>query len=92
MVQWWYGHNAVGFFPDAALGHDGLRCPSKLAVRCSPYRLSVVHFWALIFTYMWAGPHHLLHRPAGLDSVAGYGGVLADSAGSVLGWHDQRHR
>ena len=60
MVQWWYGHNAVGFFLTAGfLGIMYYFIP-KIANRpVYSYRLSVVHFWALAFTYMWAGPHHL---------------------------------
>jgi cytochrome c oxidase cbb3-type subunit I len=60
MVQWWYGHNAVGFFLTAAfLGMMYYFMPKQAERPVYSYRLSVVHFWALIFTYMWAGPHHL---------------------------------
>jgi cytochrome c oxidase cbb3-type subunit 1 len=60
MVQWWYGHNAVGFFLTAAfLGMMYYFVPKQAGRPIYSYRLSVVHFWALIFTYMWAGPHHL---------------------------------
>ncbi|MDR1530565.1 MAG: cytochrome-c oxidase, cbb3-type subunit I [Burkholderiales bacterium] len=60
MVQWWYGHNAVGFFLTAAfLGMMYYFVPKQARRPIYSYRLSVVHFWALIFTYMWAGPHHL---------------------------------
>ncbi|MBX3664551.1 MAG: cytochrome-c oxidase, cbb3-type subunit I [Burkholderiales bacterium] len=60
MVQWWYGHNAVGFFLTAGfLGMMYYFIPKQAARPVYSYRLSVVHFWALIFTYMWAGPHHL---------------------------------
>ena len=60
MVQWWYGHNAVGFFLTAGfLGMMYYFIPKQAARPIYSYRLSVVHFWALIFTYMWAGPHHL---------------------------------
>ena len=60
MVQWWYGHNAVGFFLTAAfLGMMYYFVPKQANRPVYSYRLSVVHFWALIFTYMWAGPHHL---------------------------------
>ncbi|MCL2076211.1 MAG: cytochrome-c oxidase, cbb3-type subunit I [Betaproteobacteria bacterium] len=62
MVQWWYGHNAVGFFLTAGfLGMMYYFVPKQAARPIYSYRLSVVHFWALIFTYMWAGPHHLLY-------------------------------
>jgi cytochrome c oxidase cbb3-type subunit 1 len=60
MVQWWYGHNAVGFFLTAGfLGIMYYFIPKQAQRPVFSYRLSVVHFWALIFTYMWAGPHHL---------------------------------
>lgn len=60
MVQWWYGHNAVGFFLTAGfLGIMYYFVPKQAERPVYSYRLSVVHFWALIFTYMWAGPHHL---------------------------------
>ena len=60
MVQWWYGHNAVGFFLTAGfLGMMYYFVPKQIERPVYSYRLSIVHFWALIFTYMWAGPHHL---------------------------------
>jgi cytochrome c oxidase cbb3-type subunit 1 len=60
MIQWWYGHNAVGFFLTAGfLGIMYYFVPKQAERPVYSYRLSVVHFWALIFTYMWAGPHHL---------------------------------
>jgi len=60
MVQWWYGHNAVGFFLTAGfLGMMYYFVPKQANRPVYSYRLSVVHFWALCFTYMWAGPHHL---------------------------------
>ncbi|MGQ0709730.1 MAG: cytochrome-c oxidase, cbb3-type subunit I [Rhodoferax sp.] len=60
MVQWWYGHNAVGFFLTAGfLGMMYYFLPKQAERPVYSYRLSIVHFWALIFTYMWAGPHHL---------------------------------
>jgi cytochrome c oxidase cbb3-type subunit 1 len=60
MVQWWYGHNAVGFFLTAAfLGMMYYFVPKQAGRPVYSYRLSVVHFWALIAIYMWAGPHHL---------------------------------
>ncbi|HNT40376.1 MAG TPA: cbb3-type cytochrome c oxidase subunit I, partial [Rubrivivax sp.] len=58
MVQWWYGHNAVGFFLTAGfLGMMYYYIPKQAERPVYSYRLSIVHFWALIFTYMWAGPH-----------------------------------
>ncbi len=60
MVQWWYGHNAVGFFLTAGfLGMMYYFVPKQVGRPVYSYRLSVVHFWALISIYMWAGPHHL---------------------------------
>ena len=60
MVQWWYGHNAVGFFLTAGfLAMMYYFVPKQAGRPIYSYRLSIVHFWALIFTYMWAGPHHL---------------------------------
>jgi cytochrome c oxidase cbb3-type subunit 1 len=62
MVQWWYGHNAVGFFLTAAfLGMMYYFVPKQAGRPVYSYRLSVVHFWALISIYMWAGPHHLIY-------------------------------
>jgi len=60
MVQWWYGHNAVGFFLTAGfLGMMYYFVPKQAGRPIYSYRLSIVHFWALISIYMWAGPHHL---------------------------------
>ena len=60
MVQWWYGHNAVGFLLTTGfLGMMYYFVPKQAGRPVYSYRLSIVHFWALIFTYMWAGPHHL---------------------------------
>jgi cytochrome c oxidase cbb3-type subunit 1 len=60
MVQWWYAHNAVGFFLTAGfLGIMYYFVPKAAERPVYSYRLSIVHFWALVFTYMWAGPHHL---------------------------------
>jgi cytochrome c oxidase cbb3-type subunit I len=62
MVQWWYGHNAVGFFLTAGfLGIMYYFVPKQAGRPIYSYRLSIVHFWALIAIYMWAGPHHLLY-------------------------------
>ena len=62
MVQWWYGHNAVGFFLTAGfLGMMYYFIPKQINRPIYSYRLSIVHFWAIVFTYMWAGPHHLLY-------------------------------
>ncbi|HEY1361778.1 MAG TPA: cytochrome-c oxidase, cbb3-type subunit I [Xanthobacteraceae bacterium] len=60
MVQWWYGHNAVGFFLTAGfLGLMYYFIPKRAERPIYSYRLSIIHFWALIFLYIWAGPHHL---------------------------------
>ena len=60
MVQWWYGHNAVGFFLTSGfLGMMYYFIPKQANRPVYSYRLSIVHFWALTFTYIWAGPHHL---------------------------------
>jgi hypothetical protein len=92
MIQWWYGHNAVGFFLTAAfLGMMYYFIPIQVGRPVYSYRLSIVHFWALICRLhvgRWS-PSALL-RPARLDPVAGHG-VLADPVCSQLGRHDQRH-
>ncbi|QDX80826.1 cytochrome-c oxidase, cbb3-type subunit I [Denitratisoma sp. DHT3] len=89
MVQWWYGHNAVGFFLTAGfLGMMYYFVPKQAGRPVYSYRLSVVHFWALIFTYMWAGPHHL-HYTALPDWTQSVGMVfslilLAPSWGGMI--------
>ncbi len=63
-VQWWYGHNAVAFFltyPILAMMYYYLPKHTRLPI--FSHRISIVHFWSLIFIYMWAGPHHLLYSP-----------------------------
>ena len=72
MVQWWYGHNAVGFFLTAGfLGMMYYFVPKQAERPVYSYRLSIVHFWALIAIYMWAGPHHLHYTalPNWLQSI-----------------------
>ena len=60
LTQWWYGHNAVGFFLTAGfLGMMYYFVPKRVGRPVYSYRLSIVHFWTLIFLYIWAGPHHL---------------------------------
>ena len=60
LTQWWYGHNAVGFFLTAGfLAMMYYFVPKRVERPVYSYRLSIVHFWALIFIYIWAGPHHL---------------------------------
>ncbi|HWC62362.1 MAG TPA: cytochrome-c oxidase, cbb3-type subunit I [Rhizomicrobium sp.] len=62
LTQWWYGHNAVGFFLTAGfLGIMYYFIPKQAERPVYSYRLSIIHFWSLIFIYIWAGPHHLLY-------------------------------
>ena len=62
LVQWWYGHNAVAFFlTTPVLGIMYYYLPKAADRPVYSYRLSIIHFWALIFVYIWAGPHHLLN-------------------------------
>jgi cytochrome c oxidase cbb3-type subunit I len=103
MVQWWYGHNAVGFFLTAGfLGIMYYFVPKQAGRPVYSYSLSVIHFWALIFTYMWAGPHHL-HYTALPDWTQSLGMVfslvlLAPSWGGMINgimtmsgaWHKLR--
>jgi cytochrome c oxidase cbb3-type subunit 1 len=104
MIQWWYGHNAVGFFLTAGfLGMMYYFVPKQAGRPVYSYRLSVVHFWALIFTYMWAGPHHL-HYTALPDWTQSVGMIfslilLAPSWGGMINgimtlsgaWHKLRN-
>ena len=89
MIQWWYGHNAVGFFLTAGfLGIMYYFIPKQAERPVYSYRLSVVHFWALTFTYIWAGPHHL-HYTALPDWAQSLGMVfslilLAPSWGGMI--------
>ncbi len=89
MVQWWYGHNAVGFFLTAGfLGMMYYFIPKRVNRPVFSYRLSIVHFWALISIYMWAGPHHL-HYSALPDWAQSIGMVfslilLAPSWGGMI--------
>ena len=77
MVQWWYGHNAVGFFLTAGfLGIMYYFVPKQAERPVYSYRLSIVHFWALIAVYMWAGPHHL-HYSALPDWAQSLGMVMS---------------
>jgi cytochrome c oxidase cbb3-type subunit 1 len=103
MVQWWYGHNAVGFLLTAGfLGMMYYFIPKQAGRPVYSYRLSIVHFWALIFTYMWAGPHHL-HYTALPDWAQSVGMIfslilLAPSWGGMINgimtlsgaWHKLR--
>jgi cytochrome c oxidase cbb3-type subunit 1 len=103
MVQWWYGHNAVGFFLTAGfLAMMYYFVPKQAEGPVYSYRLSIVHFWALIAIYMWAGPHHL-HYTALPDWIQSLGMVfslilLAPSWGGMINgvmtlsghWHKLR--
>ncbi|MEE4246143.1 MAG: cytochrome-c oxidase, cbb3-type subunit I [Kangiellaceae bacterium] len=103
MVQWWYGHNAVGFFLTAGfLGMMYYYVPKQAERPVFSYRLSIVHFWALIAMYMWAGPHHL-HYTALPDWAQSLGMIfslilLAPSWGGMINgimtlsgaWHKLR--
>ena len=103
MVQWWYGHNAVGFLLTAGfLGMMYYFVPKQAERPIYSYRLSIVHFWALIAVYMWAGPHHL-HYTALPDWAQSVGMVfslilLAPSWGGAMNgimtlsgvWHKLR--
>ncbi|BFM14561.1 cytochrome-c oxidase, cbb3-type subunit I [Maricurvus nonylphenolicus] len=77
MVQWWYGHNAVGFFLTAGfLGMMYYFVPKQAGRPVYSYQLSIVHFWALISLYIWAGPHHL-HYSALPDWAQSLGMVMS---------------
>ncbi|GGY08985.1 cbb3-type cytochrome c oxidase subunit I [Litchfieldella qijiaojingensis] len=77
MVQWWYGHNAVGFFLTAGfLGMMYYFVPKQAERPVYSYRLSIVHFWSLIIIYMWAGPHHL-HYTALPDWAQSLGMIMS---------------
>ena len=81
MTQWWYGHNAVGFFLTAGfLGMMYYYIPKQAERPVYSYRLSIVHFWTLTFLYIWAGPHHL-HYTALPDWTQTLGMVM-----SILLW------
>ncbi|MCW0233013.1 MAG: cytochrome-c oxidase, cbb3-type subunit I [Ferrovibrio sp.] len=81
LTQWWYGHNAVGFFLTAGfLGMMYYFIPKQAERPIYSYRLSIVHFWSLIFLYIWAGPHHL-HYTALPDWASTLGMVF-----SVMLW------
>jgi len=103
MMQWWYGHNAVGFFLTAGfLGMMYYFVPKQANRPVYSYRLSVVHFWALIAIYMWAGPHHLLYTslPDWVQSVGmvfslillapSWGGMINGMMTLSGAWHKLR--
>ncbi len=77
MIQWWYGHNAVGFLLTAGfLGMMYYFVPKQVGQPIYSYRLSIIHFWALISLYIWAGPHHL-HYTALPDWTQSLGMVMS---------------
>jgi cytochrome c oxidase cbb3-type subunit 1 len=103
MVQWWYGHNAVGFFLTAGfLGMMYYFVPKQAERPIYSYRLSIVHFWALIATYIWAGGHHLHYTalPDWTQSVAmvmslillapSWGGMINGMMTLSGAWHKLR--
>jgi cytochrome c oxidase cbb3-type subunit I/II len=91
LVQWWYGHNAVAFFLTTPyLGLMYYFIPKAANRPVYSYRLSIIHFWALIFLYIWAGPHHLVvHRAPRLGTIT-RNRILHHADRSVMGWYDQR--
>ncbi|WP_281561565.1 cytochrome-c oxidase, cbb3-type subunit I [Thalassomonas sp. RHCl1] len=104
MMQWWYGHNAVGFLLTAGfLGMMYYFVPKQAERPVYSYRLSIVHFWALVSLYIWAGPHHL-HYTALPDWAQSVGMVMSvvlflPSWGGMINgimtlsgaWHKLRH-
>jgi len=103
LVQWWYGHNAVAFFlTTPILGIMYYFVPKAAERPIYSYRLSVVHFWSLVFVYIWAGPHHLLNTalPGWLQSLGmtfslmlwapSWGGMLNGLLTLRGAWHKLR--
>jgi cytochrome c oxidase cbb3-type subunit I/II len=103
LVQWWYGHNAVAFFlTTPILGIMYYFVPKAAERPVYSYRLSVIHFWSLVFVYIWAGPHHLLNTalPAWLQTLGmtfslmlwapSWGGMLNGLLTLRGAWHKLR--
>ena len=103
LVQWWYGHNAVAFFlTTPILGIMYYFLPKAAERPVYSYRLSIVHFWSLVFLYIWAGPHHLLNTslPVWLQSLGmifslmlwapSWGGMLNGLLTLRGAWHKLR--
>ncbi|MDR3401092.1 MAG: cytochrome-c oxidase, cbb3-type subunit I [Chthoniobacter sp.] len=103
LVQWWYGHNAVAFFlTTPILGIMYYFLPKAAERPVYSYRLSIVHFWSLVFVYIWAGPHHLLNTalPSWLQSLGmvfslmlwapSWGGMLNGLLTLRGAWHKLR--
>ena len=84
LVQWWYGHNAVAFFLTTPfLGIMYYFLPKAAERPVYSYRLSIIHFWSLVFIYIWAGPHHLLYTALPDWAADARHAVLADAVGAV---------
>ena len=91
LVQWWYGHNAVAFFLTTPyLGLMYYFVPKAVRRPVYSYKLSIIHFWALIFLYIWAGPHHLLFTALPGLVADSWCYLLCYADSSILGWYDQR--
>jgi cytochrome c oxidase cbb3-type subunit I/II len=91
LVQWWYGHNAVAFFLTTPyLGLMYYFLPKMANRPVYSYKLSIIHFWSLIFLYIWAGPHHLLYTSLP-DWAQSLGVVFSSNAYcSIVGWYGKR--
>jgi cytochrome c oxidase cbb3-type subunit I/II len=105
LVQWWYGHNAVAFFlTTPILGIMYYFLPKAAERPVYSYRLSIIHFWSLVFMYIWAGPHHLLYTalPDWAQSLGmvfslmlwapSWGGMLNGLLTMRGAWHKLRER
>ncbi|MCY1692760.1 cbb3-type cytochrome c oxidase subunit I [Exiguobacterium sp. SL14] len=91
LVQWWYGHNAVAFvLTTPVLGLMYYFLPKAADRPVFSYKLSIIHFWSLIFVYLWAGPHHLpIHCASGLGTGGG-NRFLHHADRSILGRNAER--
>ena len=90
-MQWWYGHNAVAFFlttPFLGLMYYFLPKAANRPVFC--YRLSILHFWSLVFIYIWAGPHHLHYTALPAVGLDARHDLQRHAVDAVVGRHDQR--
>ena len=85
-MQWWYGHNAVAFFLTTPfLGLMYYFLPKAAERPVFSYRLSILHFWSLVFIYIWAGPHHLHYTALPEWALDARHGLLADALDAVAG-------
>jgi cytochrome c oxidase cbb3-type subunit I/II len=90
-MQWWYGHNAVAFFLTTPfLGLMYYFMPKAADRPVFSYRLSILHFWSLVFIYIWAGPHHLHYTALPEWASARWACSSRDAVDAELGRHDQR--